>query len=89
MKFREWLYTRQDAPDNDPNNPAKARFLRLRLDIIGYVDELEEMRTPPGEAREKTTAAFRDDIESLPPGIPKTIDVSHGDDLQELIILKF
>lgn len=66
MKFREWLYTRQDAPDNDPDNPAKARFLRLRLDIIGYVDELEEMGTPQGEAREKTTAAFRNDIESLP-----------------------
>ncbi len=66
MKFHEWLHTRDNAPDNDPNNPSKAKFLRLRLDIMDYVDELEGMGVPSEEAKEKTTIAFKDEIETLP-----------------------
>ena len=66
MKFKEWLHTKQNAPDNNPNNAAKSKFLSLRLSIMEYVDELDDMAVPSEEAKEKTIKAFNDEIQELP-----------------------
>jgi hypothetical protein len=73
MKFKEWLYTKQNAPDNNPNNAAKSKFLSLRLSIMEYVDELDEMAVPSEEAKEKTIKAFNDEIQELPPEYQKEL----------------
>jgi hypothetical protein len=66
MKFSEWLYEKDNAPDNNPAVAARGRFLALRQKIMDYVDDIEELGVPADEARTKILAAFRGEIESLP-----------------------
>lgn len=66
IKFQEWLYTKQNAPDNNPENIFKTKFLKVRSEIMEYVDGLDDMGISSEQAKEKTMQAFEEELQELP-----------------------
>ena len=66
LKFKEWIYGGSDALDNNPMVAAKGRFLRMRQEVMDYIDSLAELGVSALDAREKTMEAFADRMGDLP-----------------------
>jgi len=66
MEFKEWLYKGASAPDNDPAVAAKGRFLRMRQEVMEYIEQMADLGVSAADARDKTLEAFRGRASDLP-----------------------
>jgi hypothetical protein len=77
MRFKHWflfedgkpmekIYAKQNAPDNHPDNNLKGKVLRLKQEIMDYVDSMESLKVHPEHAKSKAAEAFKNQINILP-----------------------